>query len=396
MESAIHFQVLAAVFGIAFVLGAVVAKTGFCAMGAVSDWVNVGDTGRLRAWLLASAVAIAGLTLLEGAAIVSLPSDMSPPYRTAEFAWLRYVLGGLIFGVGMTIGSGCANKTLVRIGGGNLKSVVVFLAIAVVVWLMLVTQLFNVAFMSWIAPTNIDLSRWQLGGQDLGTIAAALTASDPTYVRVIAGAIVALALGGFALRSAGFRHSPDHVLSGVVVGLAVVSGWYLTAGPMGVDWREFAAFAPEPPSRVTVQSLTFVGPIGDTLRYATAPGQWTLINFGMMAVFGVLAGSLVYSLLARRFRIEWFTSFSDFLRHLLGGVLMGFGGFLAMGCTIGQGVTGASTLSVGSFIALASIIFGSALTMKVQYHLLDEQGLLHALQASFQDLRLLPASRTAR
>lgn len=395
MESAVHLQVLAVIFGITFVLGAVVARTGFCTMGAVSDWVNIGDTGRLRSWLLAVAVAIAGLTLLEATGLVALPPDTSPPYRTAEFAWLRYVLGGLVFGVGMTLGSGCANKTLVRLGSGNLKSLVVALAIAVVVWLMLVTRLFNIAFLSWIAPTNVDLSRWGLAGQDIGSVAAGLAGWEPARVRLVAGVAAALALAAFVLRPAAFRRDRENVLAGLVVGLAVVGGWYLTAGSLGDAWREFAAFAADPPSRVAVQSLAFIGPIGDTLRYALDPGRLTLINFGVMAVAGVLAGSFVYTVATKRFRFEWFHSFADFVRHLAGGVLMAFGGFLAMGCTIGQGVTGVSTLSIGSFIALGSIIFGSAFTMKVQYHLLDERGLRHAIGASFRDLRLLPAGRAA-
>ena len=125
MNLSIHVQVLGAVFAIAVVMGAVTSKTNFCAMGAVSDWVNIGDTGRMRAWVFAMAVALAGMIALEGAGIVNLSGETFPPYRTANFAWIRYLLGGFLFGVGMTLGSGCGNKTLVRVGSGNLKSVVV-------------------------------------------------------------------------------------------------------------------------------------------------------------------------------------------------------------------------------------------------------------------------------
>ncbi len=117
MEFTIHLQVLGLVFLAAVVLGAVANKTNFCTMGAVSDWVNMGDTGRMRAWLFAMTVALLGVMLFEGAGKLALPSDTFPPYRTGNFAWLRYVLGGVLFGIGMTLGSGCGNKTLVRIGG---------------------------------------------------------------------------------------------------------------------------------------------------------------------------------------------------------------------------------------------------------------------------------------
>ncbi len=130
-------------------------------------------------------------------------------------------------------------------------------------------------------------------------------------------------------------------------------------------------FAAERPSRVDVQSFTFITPIGDTGRYLFEPTRFSLISFGVMGVFGVVLGSFLYALVGRSLRFEWFASFRDFVNHLAGGVLMGFGGFLAMGCTIGQGVTGTSTLALGSFLALAAMIAGGAVTMKVQYALLD-------------------------
>jgi uncharacterized protein len=395
VEAAIHLQVLGTVFVIALIFGAVAAKTNFCTMGSVSDWVNMGDTGRMRAWLLAIAVAIAGLLVLGAAVGVSLPADTLPPYRTAEFAWLRYILGGILFGIGMTLGSGCGSKTVIRIGGGNLKSLIVFLALASVVYLMLVTQLFNVAFMSWIRPTSLDLSRLGVASQDIGAIAAAIAGVDATRMYFVAGAVIALTLFWVVFKSRDFRGNADNIVGGVVVGLAVVAGWYVTAGPMGAEWRDYAAFAIDRPSRVGVQSFTFVSPIGDTLRYLLHPTQLTLITFGVMGVFGVMLGSFLYSVLSGTFRVEWFASFQDFVNHVAGGVLMGFGGFLAMGCTIGQGVTGASTLALGSFIALGCMILGAAITMKVQYYLLDEQGFWHALRQGLADLRLLPARTTA-
>ncbi len=112
-----------------------------------------------------------------------------------------------------------------------------------------------------------------------------------------------------------------------------------------------------------------------------------------MALFGIIAGSLLWSLISRSFRIEWFVNFKDFITHVIGAILMGFGGVLAMGCTIGQGITGTSTLAIGSFLALGAIILGSALTMKVQYYKLvyeDEASFSKALLTGLVDLKLLP------
>jgi uncharacterized membrane protein YedE/YeeE len=374
MEFDIHFKVLAAAFAVAAVMGAAMARTNFCTMGAVSDWVVMGDSGRLRAWLLAVAVAAAGLLALELAGLVSLPPDTQPPYRTPQFAWLRYLVGGFLFGVGMTLGSGCGSKTLVRIGGGNLKSLVVAIGIGAVGYAMFTTNLFSVAVMSWLAPTIVDLAGRGIEGQQLDALARAAAGADPRLARVVVGLAAVGALLWFVLGSADFRQNRELVAGGVVVGLAVAAGWFITGGPWSEAWREAAAFAAERPSRVEVQSYTFVSPIGDAGRYLMEPGRWSLLNFGIMAVFGLVAGSLLYALASRSFRLEWFASFGDFARHLAGGLLMGFGGFTAMGCTIGQGVTGTSTLALGSFLALGAMIAGAAATMKVQYALLEEDG----------------------
>ncbi|MGD8937677.1 MAG: YeeE/YedE thiosulfate transporter family protein, partial [Thiogranum sp.] len=120
-----------AIFAIALVMGAVVNKTNFCTMGAVSDWVNMGDTGRFRAWLLAIAVAILGVVGLEFFGLVN-PGSAFPPYRAGQLIWAENLLGGLLFGIGMTLASGCGNKTLVRLGAGNIKSLMVAAVIAVI------------------------------------------------------------------------------------------------------------------------------------------------------------------------------------------------------------------------------------------------------------------------
>ena len=122
-------------FAIALVMGAVVNKTNFCTMGAVSDWVNMGDTGRLRAWVFAIAIGVLGVTALEAAGLVNVSSTF-PPYRQNNLVWLENVIGGVLFGIGMTLASGCGNKTLVRIGGGNLKSILVFLVIGLIAYFM--------------------------------------------------------------------------------------------------------------------------------------------------------------------------------------------------------------------------------------------------------------------
>jgi len=149
------------------------------------------------------------------------------------------------------------------------------------------------------------------------------------------------------------------------------------------------------PDGIAVQSYTFINPIGESLRYAVSGFNSNAFTFGLAALFGVIAGSLFWSVISRSFRIEWFVNLRDFVTHIIGGVLMGIGGILALGCTIGQGITGVSTLALGSMLALVSIIFGSALTMKIQYYKMiheDEATFIKALISSLVDFRLLPKS----
>jgi len=368
MEITIHVQVLAAVFAVAVIMGAVTSKTNFCAMGAVSDWVNIGDTGRMRAWVFAMAVALAGVIALEAAGIVNISNETFPPYRTANFAWIRYLLGGLMFGVGMTLASGCGNRTLVRIGGGNLKSLVVVAIFATCAYLMLWTPLYAKAFLPWVAATTVNLQSYGVANQELGTVLAGMFGMGRSQALNLAvAAAVAAGMVVFCFKSADFRGERDHILSGAVVGLAIVFGWWLTGGSIGREWKEYAEMAAAVPSRVQVQSYTFVSPMGDTLRYLLDPANLSLVNFGVMALAGVVLGSSLWAVLAGQFRIEWFASWSDFANHAVGAALMGIGGVLSMGCTFGQAITGISTLAIGSILTFLAIVIGAAGTMKYQY-----------------------------
>jgi uncharacterized membrane protein YedE/YeeE len=394
-------------FVIALVMGAVVNKTNFCTMGAVSDWVNMGDTGRLRAWLFAIAVAMIGVVVLEKIGMVNA-NGAFPPYRGSQLIWAENLLGGLMFGVGMTLASGCGNKTLIRIGGGNLKSIMVLAIIAVIAYFMVNPfpgtdkTLFTVLFYDWLRPLAITLK----GNQDLGSI---ISPNSAVTTRLIIGGALGLALIAFALKSSDFRGSFDNILGGLVVGLAVLAAWYVTSNVLvnadgevvGIQkyvnqWDFYAAADAVKPaaSSVAPQSFTFINPMGQTLGFIASGFKSVGLTFGVMALLGVIAGSFLWSMVTRSFRIEWFASGKDFANHFVGAVLMGFGGVLGMGCTIGQGITGISTLAVGSFITFIGIVLGSALTMKVQYYKMvyeSDATFLKALVTALVDLKLLPA-----
>ncbi|MGD8558245.1 MAG: YeeE/YedE family protein [Gammaproteobacteria bacterium] len=400
MDLTIHQEILLYGFILAVIMGALVNKTNFCTMGAVSDWVNMGDTGRFRSWLFAIAIAMGGLIILEYAGMVNLDSyelkDLRPPYRMANFEWLRYILGGVLFGIGMTLASGCANKTLIRVGGGNLKSVVVLVIASFFAYLMAKTNFYGEVFYSWMNPTAVDLAKEGISGQDVGRVVTGTTgAENAILVRTIAGGVFVLGLLAFCFKSTDFRKSIDNILGGAVVGLAIVAAWYLTAGPKGQEWLDAVLFMDVPPRGVGAQSFTFTSPMADTFDYALHVTNSRFVTFGVMALAGVIVGSFLYAIIFRKFRFEWFNSGKDFLAHAIGGVLLGIGGVLALGCTIGQGVTGFSTMAIGSMMAFASIVFGSALTMKIQYYKMvyeSEATFAGAFVTALVDMKLLPGS----
>ncbi|MEK6747575.1 MAG: YeeE/YedE family protein [Pseudomonadota bacterium] len=373
-----------AAFGVALIMGAVANKTNFCTMGAISDLVNMGDSGRFRAWVLAIAVALAGVAVLEMLGVSKIDQAF-PPYRQTQFLWAEHLLGGLLFGVGMTLASGCGNKTLLRIGGGNIKSLLVFLIIAVIAYFMVNPfpgsdkTLMSVMFYDWIRPLAINLGK----PQDLGSL---LGGDNAHTARIVIGFGMALALLAGVFLAAEFRKSGENILGGVVIGAGVVAAWYITSavavsgdgehyglGDYVKNWDFLASSTDGKPADsrpLSPQSYTFINPMGQTLGYVASGFGKDVLTFGVMAVFGVVLGSLLWSLISRSFRIEWFVDFKDFLNHFIGAVLMGFGGVLAMGCTIGQGITGISTLALGGFLTFFSIVAGSAITMKIQYRLM--------------------------
>ncbi len=397
-------------FIISVILGVVVNKTNFCTMGAVSDMVNMNDYSRFRAWLLAIAVALIGVSVFEYMGTVNVTNSF-PPYRSSQLIWIENILGGFMFGIGMTFASGCGNKTLIRIGGGNIKSILVFIIIAIIAYYMTTPfpnsdkTLYSVLFYDWVNPLAISLD----SNQDIGAL---LGGTDNTKImRLVAGLVVAAGMLFYIFKAADFRRSKDNVLAGVVIGLIILTAWYTSSNiiinaddsnySLSEYYSEWDMLAEDDEGKpatgraLNSQSFTFINPIGQTYGYIKDGLDSALLTFGLISVIGVILGSLLWALISRSFRVEWFVDTRDFINHSIGGILMGFGGVLALGCTVGQGITGMSTLALGSIFTFISIIFGSALTMKIQYYKIvyeEEASFGKALVTSLVDMKLLPAS----
>jgi uncharacterized membrane protein YedE/YeeE len=364
--AALATRVLFAAFGLGVLFGAIAQRTHFCTMGAVADIVNIGDWSRMRMWMLAIAVAMLGFNGMVALGWLKASDSL---YGGSMLLWLSQVVGGLMFGFGMVLASGCGSKTLVRIGGGNLKSLVVFVVLALAAFATLkgITAVLRVATVDSVA---LALA----GPQDLPSIAARLLGGDVARYAGGLGLVIGGGLAAWVLSRAEGR-TLDVLAGGIGIGAVIVGAWWVS-GRLG--------FVPEHPQTLEpvfiatnsqrMEAFSFVAPLAysvDWLLFFSDKSK--LLTQGIVAAAGVVVGSALVALLGRTFRWEAFRGVEDTANHLVGAVLMGVGGVTALGCTIGQGLSGVSTLSIGSFIALASILLGAVAALKWQVWRMERQ-----------------------
>jgi uncharacterized membrane protein YedE/YeeE len=329
---------------IGFAFGAIVYRTNFCTMGALSDIHNFGDWRRFRSWILAAATGLAGAQVLDAAGVVSLAQSM---YLAPSLNWLGNLLGGWMFGFGMVFAGGCASRNLARIGGGDVRSLLTLLVLALFAF-MTIGGLLGPLRAAMEQATAISLAPLSAPTQSIGDILAVGTGLARGNGRAIAAAVVLAAALFYCFKDKEFRASPVHIWSGIGIGLCVVAGWAVT----GLAFDELAEHPTSP------ISLTFVRPTADSVEWLQRFTAARIPGFGVTTVFGAILGAFVVAKAMGRFQITTFSDKGDTLRNLMGAVLMGTGGVLARGCTVGQGITGISTMAVGSFLTFVAIAFG--------------------------------------
>ena len=363
MNEATHLGVLVAslAFVLAFVFGAVANRVSFCTMGAIVDIVNFGDWSRMRMWLLAMAVAILGTMALQVSGTIDVAKSI---YVNPQVPWVSHIVGGLCFGFGMTLGSGCGSKTLIRAGAGNVKSLIVLVFLGIAAYMTL-KGLFAPFRANGLDPIRVDLSS-VAKTSDLPALLASSGLGN--VARIAVPAIVTVALLAFAFANRDFRVSPSLIVGGVVIGLVIVGGWYVSGhlghvmeDPQTLEEKFYAT------NSGRMESFSFVAPVAYLLELLLLwTDQSRVVTFGIAGVLGMLAGSAAMALATRTFRWEGFASVEDVANHVIGGVLMGFGGVTALGCTIGQGLTGVSTLAVGSILTFLAIVLGCVVAVRYQ------------------------------
>ena len=352
-------SVLWAAFALATVFGAIAQRTHFCTMGAVADIVNIGDWTRMRMWAMAIGVAMLGFNAMVAAGWVQAANSI---YAGPNLLWLSNIVGGLLFGVGMVLASGCGSKTLVRVGGGNLKSLVVLLVLAVAAYATM-RGVLAVARAAALDAAAITLP----SGQDLPSLLAHASGASRQTLALWLGGALGLALLGWGLSRPEGR-SAEALLGGLGIGAVIVGVWwvsgrlgYVAEHPVTLE----ASFLATNSRRM--ESLSFVAPVAYTMDWLILFSDTSrVLTLGIVSVFGVVLGSAVVARMSGSFRWEGFAGTEDTANHIAGAALMGAGGVTAMGCTIGQGLSGVSTLALGSFLALGGILAGGVLGLRYQ------------------------------
>jgi hypothetical protein len=341
------------------VLGAVGQATRFCVRGAIADWVIFRGPARLVSWLLAVGVGAVCVQVLIGAGMLDASRTVAWSDRVA---WLSYLVGGLLFGYGMILSGGCPQRCLVKAGAGSLRAAVSLVVLSIVA-LMTIRGAF-----AGVRAQYLDSVAWTLAGpQDLGGILSRALGADASVLRWTFSVLLLAAVVAFAWR---VRRAldPAHWIGGVVVGLLLAAAFWLT-GSIG--------FLPEHPQTLEPawlgtqsrrpEGLSFSAPLAGALDLLTMwSDRATVATFGVTLMLGVLVGSFLSARLRGEFRLESFTTPKDLASHAAGATLMGFGGVTALGCSVGNGVTGLALLSVGSALAVGGIVAGAWLALKVQ------------------------------
>jgi uncharacterized membrane protein YedE/YeeE len=341
---------------VGFLFGTIVYRTNYCAMGGLADIHNFNDYRRFRAWVLAAAVALIGTQILRAIGVVELDRAM---YLTPTMNWFGYLAGGFIFGIGMVLAGGCPSRNLARAGGGDLRSLLTLIVLGIVAFMTIAGLL---------APVRAAIEQAtsvasKAPTQGLGDKLSLLTGMARGRAALLVTLLVALAALAYCFLDARFRKSSVHVLSGLGVGLTVVAGWAVT----GLAYDEMAARPIQP------ISLTYIRPIGETLQWLSLYTATPSPGFGVTSVFGALAGACAAAVWMGRFKLVTFSDTGDTLRNLTGASLMGIGGVMALGCTVGQAVTGVSTLAVGSFLTFGAIVAGGFYGLKLLERLIDAE-----------------------
>ncbi len=353
-------SLLLGAFAVSVVFGAAAQASRFCPQGGLREALQGGPSPRLLAYFAAIGFALIGVAVLQVFLQQAL-APARPPYLSANMAWGRYVVGGLLFGAGMVLARGCPLRMTVRVAQGSLGALLLLVVMASAAYAFSRTELFDLWLAPWLAPMTLDLRAAGLQSQGLDAILGVSGLAGRAALGAFLGAAILLLVA----RRLPWSHHALSWIAAAVLGLMISAGYGLTSGSLGQAAAEESSFMSQPIEGMGVQSLTYAGPLSDVVHFALRPGEQTF-SIGVVVLLGTLAGALVSALLRREFKPQSIGTPGALGRQLAGAAMTGSGAVIGLGCTVGHGLSGVGVLSLGSLIGLVAIFAGAMSVLWVE------------------------------
>lgn len=352
-------SLLLGAFAVSVVFGAAAQASRFCPQGGLREALRGGPSARLLAYFAAIGFALIGVAVLQ-ILLQQAVAPARPPYLSANLAWGRYAVGGLLFGAGMVIARGCPLRMTVRVAQGSLGALLLLLVMAATAYAFSRTQLFDLWMAPWLARMTVDLRAAGLQSQGLDAVLGLSGLAGRVALGALLGAGILLLV---ARRLPWSRYAPFWIAA-AALGLMIPAGYWLTSGSMGQAAAEEASFMSQPIEGMGIQSLTYAGPLSDVVHFALRPAQQTF-SIGVVVLLGTLAGALVSALLRREFKPQSIAP-GELGRQLAGAAMTGAGAVIGLGCTVGHGLSGVGVLSLGSLIGVVAMFVGALFMLRVE------------------------------
>lgn len=332
---------MAAVVGLfgGILLGLAARLGRFCTLGAIEDVLYGSNDSRLRLWIAAIGFAIIGSFGLMAAGLFDPATSF---YLGQTWSPVASIFGGALFGYGMALAGNCGFTALARLGGGDLRSFVIVVVMGLAAFATLSGPL------AWLRVAVFPTPGAAPSPNGIAHAVGTMTGLSVPLIGIVIGAIAV----AFALSNKAFRDTRMNIVWSMVIALSVVSAW---AGMSLINRTGF--------DDIAVVSHTFSVPIGETILYGmTASGQ--TLSFGIGSVVGVWVGAFIGSLIKGHFRWEACEDPRELRRQIFGAAMMGAGAVIALGCSIGQGLSAFSVLSFSAPVTFAAIFAGAALGLR--------------------------------
>ena len=331
-----YYVVIGLLLGCFF--GYVVQVSNFCFVQSLKEIKKQQNYNKLYSFILAIAVAVLCMQLILSFIGFSIENIIA---RTPSISFLGATIGGFIFGCGLAFSDGCVYKQCAFLARGKLDRICVLVPMAFVVYF---TSMHENSFISLLSSSESTIA----SHISIVSLAHEYIGGKLSYVQFFIGLFIFLCLCIVVFSSSHFRKSTLDIFAGICVGLIVVLGWIVT-------WEY---------NKDAMVTLGFIVPISNILSLLLTPSE-TIFSFGSAVLIGIFVGSFLENCIHKKHKISYIFINKGTFRLIIGGVLMGYGGVTAFGCTIGQGIIGVSILTFSSLLTFTCMFCGCFLMIKI-------------------------------